>query len=372
MPYQNTLYCRSIFLAMRPNRNMSRHSPVAHGGVYSIKGISEDILDFSSNINPLGLMPKVRKEIRKNLDLLQIYPDSESRLLRRTLESYTGIPSPQIVVGNGATEIVYNFCSAFLSSSTPVLIPAPTFGEYEAAAKLAGARTLFFKTMNLEDDLAAFLSKLPKNGCVFVCNPNNPTGTMVSKNGLKIIVQEAKRRNTLVFVDECFIELVPDRDESVMHLVRKHENLFILRSLTKSFALAGMRLGYGLGSNPVVSILNKTKIPWNVSGLAQNAARIALSDLSYLEKARKLIGSEAEFLRREISKLDGFECHGTSTNFVLIKTTADSTLLQKRLLKKSILVRDCKSFRGLDGSFIRVAVKKRRENKKLIEALAAP
>ena len=357
---------------MQPNRNTAMHRAVAHGGIFSVPGVPEDVLDFSSNINPLGLMPKVREVIRKNLHLLHIYPDSESRLLRKTLESYTGMPSSRIVIGNGATEIIYNFCRAFLSSSTPVLIPSPAFGEYEAAARLAGARTSFFKTMDLEDNLAAFSSELPKDGCAFVCNPNNPTGTLVSKKSLKKMVQKAEEKNTLVFVDECFIELVPGRDESVMPLAKRHENLVILRSFTKSFALAGMRLGYAVSSKPVASILNKAKIPWNVSGLAQKAAQVALSEQSYLEKARRVISSEARFLRREISRLDGFECCETATNFVLIKTDTDSTLLQKKLLKKNILVRDCKSFRGLDGSFVRVAIKTRRENKKLIEALSAP
>lgn len=362
---------------MRPNPNISGHSPVAHGGLFSVPGLSGDddyngdVLDFSSNINPAGLMPRVRRAIQKNLDLFQVYPDSESRSLRKSLESYTGIPSSQIVIGNGATEIIYNFCRAFLSGSTPVLIPAPMFGEYEAAAKLAGAEPSFFKTMDLENDLAALLCGIPKDGCVFVCNPNNPTGALASRKSLKAVIGKAKKNNTLVFVDECFIELVPDGGESVMPLVKKHENLFVLRSFTKSFALAGMRLGYGIGSRQVVSVLSKTKVPWNVSGIAQKAASAALSDPSYLKRARKVIGSETKFLKKRISRLDGLECRDTAANFILVRTGIDSTLLQKKLFKRNILVRDCKSFRGLDGSFIRVAVKTRKENKKLVEALEA-
>lgn len=356
---------------MRPNKNVSRHSCVQHGGIFSVPRVPKDVLDFSSNINPLGLLPKVRKTVRQSHDILQRYPDSESRLLREALGAHVGVLPSCIIVGNGATEIIYNFCNAFLSEQTDVLIPAPTFGEYEAAAKLAGARPSFFKTMNLNENLAGFLSRLPRNGCAFVCNPNNPTGELLSKKSLQNILRAAKDNNTSVFVDECFIELVPGRDESVVSLCGRYKNLFILRSLTKSFAFAGMRLGYGIGPKQIISILNKIKIPWNVSGLAQKTAPVALSEHSYLERANRVIASETKFLKTEISRLEGFECCDTATNFMLIKTSIDSTILQKRLLKNKILIRDCKSFRGLDGSYIRVAVRTRRDNKRLVEVLAS-
>ena len=355
---------------MKPNYRASRHNPAAHGGVFSVPDAPKGVLDFSSSINPLGLQPQVKAAIRENLGLLQVYPDSESRLLRESLESYAGVHASQIVVGNGATEIIYNFCRAYLSRTTRVLIPAPTFGEYETAAKLAGARITPFNTMNLKRDLPEFLSMIPRNGCVFLCNPNNPTGTILPKKDVKKIILESEKNDTLVFADECFIELVPGGDRSIIRLVKFHENLTVLRSFTKSFAFAGMRLGYCASSKQAASILNKIKIPWNVSGMAQKAACAALDNLSYLEKARALIGREAGFLNRSISKLAGFECHGTVTNFILVKTEEDSTTVQKRLLEKKILVRDCKSFRGLEGNHIRIAVRGRRENKKLIEALA--
>ncbi len=261
---------------MRINPNISTHKQISHGGPFSITRPSPDILDFSSNINPMGTSVIVRKTIKNQLDAIQIYPDSESTQLRKNLQRYTKIPSSQIVVGNGATEIIYNFCQAFLSNKTPVLIPIPTFGEYESAAKLSGAKISFFKTMNLEKDVDDFISKLPNNGCIFICNPNNPTGNLISKKTLQKIIISANKKKTLVFIDECFIELVPDHDESIIKFIKKYNNLFILRSLTKSFALAGLRIGYGIGSKQMISVLNKIKIPWNVSGLAQQSASAAL------------------------------------------------------------------------------------------------
>lgn len=354
---------------MKLGSNIKSHIPVPHGGLYSISNPRDDILDFSSNVNPLGPSPNVIKIIKENLDSLAIYPDSESLILKKNIQKYTKIPISQIVIGNGATEIIYNFCKAFFSSKTHVLIPIPTFGEYEAAAKLAGAKVDFFKTMNLKKDLNNFISQLPKNGCVFICNPNNPTGFLLVKKELKKIIIAAKEKNTLVFLDECFIELVPEQDESIISLIKNHENLFILRSFTKSYGLAGIRIGYGLGSKKIISILNQIKIPWNVSGLAQQAASAAILTPKYLEKTKKLIKMESNFLKKKISTLKNFELYDSKTNFILIKSKIKSSIIQKKLLKNKILIRDCSSFRGLDDFHIRIAVKTRPENLKLIRGL---
>jgi len=226
----------------KPNKLIQGHNPVSHGGLYSIKNPDSKIIDFSSNVNPLGPPPGVKKYLKKNINTLEVYPDSESTKLRKNLSWYTKVPANKIVVGNGATEIIYNFCHAFLNKKTPVLIPVPTFGEYEAAAKLSGCKVSFFKTMNLSENLDLFLKKIPKNGCIFLCNPNNPTGLLLSRKTMLKILQNAKKKSTFVFVDECFIEL-SDHKQSLVNDLKKYENLFVLRSLTKSFGLAGLRIG---------------------------------------------------------------------------------------------------------------------------------
>ena len=355
--------------SVKLDSTISSHKPATHGGLYSISNPTLDILDFSSNINPLGPSPKVLKTIKNQLKTLQIYPDSDSFTLRKSLQKYTKIPWSQIVVGNGATEIIYNFCKSFVSKKTPILIPIPTFGEYEVAAKLAGGKVEFFKTMDLKKDVNNFISKIPSNGCIFICNPNNPTGNLISKIYLKKIVLAANKKNTLVFLDECFIELVPNYNESIIALIKNFDNLFILRSLTKSYGLAGIRIGYGIGTKKMISILNKIKIPWNVSGLAQHAGIAAITTPNYLDKAKKIIQIESNYLKKNISKLDNFYCHDSVTNFILIKSKLRSSNLQKKLLKKKILIRDCSNFRGLNNYYIRVAVKTRKENQKLLYAL---
>ncbi len=341
---------------------------VAHGGIYS-SGLAYDpkILDFSSNVNPLGIPRSVRRSAGKNTDLFSIYPDSDSNALRKRLERYTGIPSRQITVGNGATEIIYNFCRAFLQGKK-VLIPAPTFGEYESAAKLEGAKISYFETMDLDRDIEELSRAIPGKQCVFVCNPNNPTGLLVKRKNMVRILEASRKNSALVFVDECFIEL-SDPSQSVAAELRRFDNLFVLRSLTKSFGLAGLRVGYGLGSRAMVDVLNRLKIPWNVSGIAQSAAVAALSEPSHLEKTRNLIARERAFLRDSISRIGGFQCLDSDANFMLVRSDLPARLLRKKLLGKKILVRDCSSFRGLGGRFVRIAVRTRRENRRLVEEM---
>jgi len=363
-------YHEGVRLGVEPH--IANHKTVAHGGIYSA-GLEFDpkILDFSSNVNPLGFPPAVRNDLKKSSDLFSVYPDSDSTKLRDHLEKYTGISKSQIIVGNGATEIIYNFSKAFLNKRN-VSIPIPTFGEYESAAKLNGARVSYFNTMNLNQDIDNFLKTISKNHCIFVCNPNNPTGVLTSQKNMLKILDLSHDKSALVFVDECFIELASNPKESIVSKLHEFANLFILRSMTKSYGLAGLRIGYGLGNKKMVEILNKIKIPWNVSGIAQNIAIRALSSRSHLEKTRKLIEKERTFLNRSISKINGFRCYDSGANFILIKSKISSKQLQKKLLKKNILIRDCSSFRGLDSKFIRIAVRTHSENQRLVKEFGKP
>ena len=346
------------------------HNPVVHGGRFSIVDSDPDIVDFSSNIGPAGMPESVKKMLKKRLDQMTVYPDLHSSALSSSLKKFIGLPKSNLVVGNGAIEIIYNFCRAFLSKKS-ILIPVPTFGEYETAAKLSDCKISFFKTMNLSKNLDSFISQIPKNGCIFICNPNNPTGTILSKKQLTKIISIAKQQSCIVFVDECFIELVPQSNQSVINLIKKYDNLFVLRSLTKSFGLAGIRIGYAVASKQFIDILQKLKIPWSVNVLAQEAGLIAIKNKPHLSKSKIIIKKEFNYLKNEISKIKGLECYDSSTNFILIKTKQDSTKLQKKLLKHKILIRNCKNFHGLNNHYIRIAIKPHKDNLKLIRALRA-
>ena len=349
--------------------SIRRHSPVIHGGKIPLKNSDHKIIDFSSNITPLGIPNSVKSIIKKNLNNVQFYPDPNSENVISSLEKYTRLSKSNIIVGNGAIEILYNFCYAFLSKTTKVLIHTPTFQEYETSVKLSNCKISYFKSLNLSVNIDSFILQIPKNGCVFLCNPNNPTGELLSKKELWSIIIKAKKLKTLVFIDECFIELVPDSDESVISYVKKYDNLFILRSLTKSFGLPGIRIGYACGSKDIIKILQKIKIPWSVNSLAQDAANAAIKNKSHIKKSNLIIKKELNYLNNKISTIDGFEYISSSTNFILIKTKYNSTKLQIKLLKDKILIRDCKNFRGLNNHYIRIAVKSHKDNIKLVIAL---
>ena len=349
--------------------SIRRHSPVIHGGKIPSKNSDQKIIDFSSNITPLGIPSSVKSIIKKNFDKIGFYPDPNSEQITLNLEKYTHLPKSNIIVGNGAIEILYNFCYAFLSKTTKVLIHIPTSQEYETAVKLNDCKISYFKSINLSKDLDSFILQIPKNGCIFLCNPNNPTGELLTKKELLSIIIKAKKLKTLVFIDECFIELVPDYDESVISYVKKYDNLFILRSLTKSFGLPGIRIGYACGSKEIIKILQKIKIPWSVNSIAQDAANEVIKNKSHITKSNFIIKKELKYLNKLISSIDGFECIPSSTNFILIKTKYNSTYLQKKLLKNKILIRDCKNFRGLNEHYFRIAVKSHRDNVKLVAAL---
>ena len=352
-----------------PNKSVQSHIPASHGGKYGTKNPDPKVIDFSSNVNPLGCHPGVKRYLKKQLDAVSEYPDPNSTKLRANLAWFTGVSKKQIVVGNGATEIIYNFCKTFLNKKTHVLIPIPTFSEYEISAKLCECKISFFKTMDLSKNLQKFIMKIPRKGCVFVCNPNNPTGVLMQKNEMLKIISAAKKKSAIVFVDETFIELVPENDESIIKHLKNFENLFILRSLTKSFGLAGIRIGYGLGSPQIIDPLQKIKIPWNVSNIAQLAASAAICYHPFLDKTCKLIKKEKRFISSNLAESKKLVCYDSSTNFLLVKTKIKSKLLQKKLLKQKILIRDCSTFRGLNQNYIRIAVKTRRENIKLLKAL---
>lgn len=346
-----------------------KHSPVVHGGKNSLKNLGKDVIDFSSNVNPLGCPDPILTQLKKNIKNVENYPDSLSSKFLSSLKKYTNLAESNLLVGNGAIEIIYNFCNCFLSKKTKILIPIPTFQEYESASFLNECKIEFFQTMNLANDIDSFILKIPKNGCVFICNPNNPTGELIPKKYMIKIIESARKNSTLVFVDECFIELTPKFNESVLDYVTKVDNLLVLRSLTKSFGIPGIRIGYAAGPSKIIQILNKIKIPWSVNSLAQDAGIIALKNKIFLSKSNKLIEQEYNFLRNKIDQLYGFQCFTSYTNFILIKSKYNSTNLQKKLLKNNILIRDCKNFRGLSNKFFRIAIKSHKENLKLVKAL---
>lgn len=359
--------------------NIRDLKPCIHGaevlGAARESGFSpQEILDFSSSVNPLGPSKKALDAAEKSLSQIAAYPDSNSNELRDELASHLGVSRGNLVVGNGSTELMYLFAESFIKPGETVVMPAPTFGEYEGAVRKTGIEPKFVKLgKNFQIDPQAFKLSMAGAKLVFLCNPNNPTGMLIPPETLQDIVETALTQDTLVFLDEDFLEFVDDRKIlSMIGTIKKYPNLFILRSFTKIFGLTGLRVGYGIASQDIISVLLCAKIPWNVNCVAQAAALAALKDGQHLQVTREFIKKEKEWLSNELAKFKSFRIHPSDANFYFIDTRKSGLTaaeLRNRVLAQGILIRDCTSFKGLDEFYIRIAVKKHEENQKLIAAL---
>ncbi|MCS4540870.1 MAG: histidinol-phosphate transaminase [Euryarchaeota archaeon] len=349
--------------------------PCVHGGEMQElleKGFNYDkILDFSANTNPLGPSPKVINAIRKFANLIHFYPDSKSTELRKAISNHLDIDPASIIIGNGSSEIIWLITKAFLNHNDNTIIPIPTFGEYEVAVKALGGNPIFVHTN--ENCFSIDTDKIIQNfDCaklLFLCNPNDPTGKLISQKNLLELIKTSYQKNLIAVIDEAYIDFCP-RAFSSINLINKYPNIIVLRSLTKAYGLAGLRVGYAVANKEIIKFLNKVKLPWNVNFLAQIAAIEALKDKAHLKKTLKVIQEGKNFLISALTQFD-FKVYPSDANFFLIDVINNgfTPKLQKHLLKKGILIRDCSSFRGLNKNFIRISVRTKEENMKLMEAL---
>ena len=351
-----------------------------HGGnIYRLAeelGLPESkIIDFSASINPLGVSKRVGDKIKKGLKDLSHYPDPDTKELRGKIAQYHDIEPETLLCGNGSTELIYLIPRAFKPEK--VLIPSPTFSEYERACrttsyKLQVKSYKLKKENNFDINPDEFISSLVTHhsslpfDMAFLCNPNNPTGRLLKKNDVFEIAEAAKKLKCLLIVDEAFIDFHPE--ESVIKDTHDNPYLIVLRSMTKFYALTGLRVGYGVFPSYLINKLKEFKEPWTVNTLAQKAAIAAIRDNEYISKTLRLIKSEKDFLENGFRKI-GIEFFPSDANFYLLRfNNANEIILS--LLKKGILVRDCSNFAGLDGSYIRIAVKSREDNMQLLEELS--
>lgn len=368
---------------MKPIENLVKESirnlkPCVHGGeVLDAAAKSgfrrEDVLDFSSSVNPLGPSKKALEAAINAFKEIPSYPDSNSNELRQTIADYYKLTKDNVIVGNGSTELMYLFAETFMKKGDTAVIPAPTFGEYENAVRKTGEEIKFVKmNKNFNIDESDLKREMSGAKIVFLCNPNNPTSILIPNKTLTSIVEHALQQDSLVFLDEDFLEFVEnEKTLSMIHKIHDYPNLFILRSFTKIFALTGLRVGYGIASEEIVNAMLCAKIPWNVNCLAQAAAIAALKDEEHLKVTRMFIKKEKAQLAATLNEIKSFKVYPSAANFFFIdirKSGLTAAELKNKLLSHGILIRDCTSFRGLDEYYIRVAVKTRTENERLIEA----
>jgi histidinol-phosphate aminotransferase len=353
---------------------------LVHGGIdpdeLNLLGLdSGQVLDFSVNTNPFGPPPAVRDMVAQVP--VDNYPDPEARVLRQALAEHLDHSPSQILPGNGVAELIWLVALTFLRPQATVLILGPTYAEYARAAALMGAPVTTLLTRR-EDDFAFqpdrvldMLRRL-KPALVFLCNPNNPTGAFLERE--EIVFWARKFPSTLFVADEAYVGFVP---EGCLRLAvgvdfpnakrkRGLDNLLLLRSMTKDLGLAGLRLGYALGSEEVINWLARARPPWSVNSLAQAAGVEALRHPEYYQNCLRMLASAKAALLAGLSVM-GFKPVPSATPFFLMHV-GDGSAFRLKLLRKGILVRDGASF-GLP-EYVRLATRRPAENNRLLAALA--
>lgn len=341
-----------------------------HGGLDTLELrrlglVPEQVLDFSSNINPLGMSPLVREAALK-ADL-SAYPDRHCLKLREALAARLGVGIDNILVGNGSVQLIHLLSRALLSPGQPCLIFVPTFGEYEEAVSLAGGDAHYVWAEETDGfrwsiDAAIRAIKRIRPRLVFLCNPNNPTGAYLGHKEVRRI-RDALDVDALLVLDDSYSSLA-DRPWDAIPLLDLG-GVAILRSMTKEHALAGVRLGYMLAETSVISAAARLQPAWSVNAVAQAAGLAALRDDEHVEAARGVIKQSKAYLWHELNEL-GLTVNPSAANFLLVRV-GNGARVRSALLKRHIVVRDCTSF-GLPGH-IRIAVRRPEECRKLIQSL---
>ena len=356
-----------------------RLKPCVHGGevwdvaVETGRSVG-DFVDFSSSVNPLGPSPKALDALKDGFGRLTYYPDSNSTALREAISRRFGLGKGNVVVGNGSTELIYLFAEVFMDVGDRAVIVQPTFGEYERAVRKVGGRVKHVALgRGFEVDADVVKRGLRGAKAVFLCNPNNPTSLLVRRGELFEVLEAALSLGVLVFLDEDFIEFVDEEKQySLVGEVKRFPNLFVLRTFTKFYGLTGLRIGYGVASEEVLEVLCRAKMPWSVNCFGQAAALAALGDEKHARRTREVIRVERKFLMRELSEIAGVTVFPPDANYVFFDVRGSSftaAQVKEGMLQRGVLIRDCSSFWGLDEFYVRVAVRTRQENKRLVAAL---
>lgn len=329
--------------------------------------------DFSVNVNPLGISEKVKKAYIDSLNELVNYPDLECEALKKALAEQLNTQVGQLVCTNGASELIHVLCR-YLKPKKAMLI-APGFSGYEAALQAVKSKIEYFVLEEKEEFLLTEMKqkqliqkiKISKPELIFVTNPNNPNGGSIEINDLKEIVDICKRVGTFVCIDECFETLSNDTRSFIPELIH-YPNAMCLRAFTKSFAMPGVRLGYGVfGDEKVAKELLAYLPEWNVSVVAQNMGLAALFDTEYMEHAKTIIEKERIYLGEELKKL-GMKVYPTTANYILFFYDGQKDLYES-LKTEGILIRDCSDYKELKKGFYRICIKEHTHNQYLVDKL---
>jgi len=347
--------------------------PVHGGQGWKFPGVE----DFSHNLNPYGPPAELPRLVTEAMEQLVHYPDDTAAEFREAVAKLHNVQAQNVIAGAGSAELIRLYPEVFLSRKARVIIPRPTFSEYSHACRIQGANIMDAPLIEGEGfrlDLNAIREKLPLARALYICNPNNPTGTVEPKRRIMELVDECEAAGKLVFLDETLLDLVDGHDSlSCMSEVRGHSNLFIISSLTKSFAIPGLRVGYGVGSEEVVSMMDRARLSWNMGAIEQYVGTRLVSDhQDHVRRAAEMMSSERNRIKKAVDHIGLFsplpdQCFFFFTRVNDPKLTAKDIV--EHLLPRKVLVRDCSTFGRPFEKFVRFSVKTPEKNDLLISAM---
>jgi histidinol-phosphate aminotransferase len=323
-----------------------------------------EIVKLASNENPLGPSPNAIESMRRALGSAQLYPDGSGFYLCEALADRLGFARENIILGNGSNEIIEFLGHAFLKPGDEIITPKHAFIAYKLAAQLFGSRTVETATPRFEQDLDAIVAAIrPRTRIIFIANPNNPTGALVSQERIDAFIRQVPENIITVF-DEAYFEFLENPPDTLRY-VRDRRNVVVLRTFSKIHGLASLRIGYGIGSCELMEVLQKTRQPFNVNGIGQVGALAALTDIGHQRETKRVIDGGRDYLQKQFQglKLEFIPAHA---NFIMLNVGVGKAIFQK-LLAKKIIVRPLKNY-GLP-EWLRVSVGTMEENEKLIAAL---
>lgn len=335
-----------------------------------------DILNFASNVNPLGISQKALQAFNELPQIMATYPDRDYTSLRQHLSSFLSVDKEFITVGNGSTELI----SLLIELKKPknAVVIRPTYSEYERELALVGASIIPYYLQEKDDfklNVADFMSFLPDTTeMVILCNPNNPTSSALLDSSLEEMIAGCKKRGIFLLIDETYMEFAPKEIKSALPFVKAYDNFVVIRGISKFFSSPGLRFGYGITSNQVfLEHLKKFQNPWSLNHVAAFLGEKMLEDVDYIKETKDLIEKERRHINDALVKIANLKYYPSYGNFYLVKlekpgiTASDFFTLA---IKESLMIRDCSLMAGLKGEFIRFGILLPTHNQKLLDLLS--
>ncbi len=366
-----------IFLMFNPEKAARKELAALPKTVHGGQGWKlEEVEDYSHNLNPFGPPEDISELLAAAGSEVHHYPDDSCSELKEAISKVYGVKTDNITVGAGSSDIIRNFPNTFIDSGEIAVIPRPSFAEYAHQCRIAGV-TVRKMELSENNDLRLNPEDITRHvsgaKALYICNPNNPTGRIEPREKILSVVKECLEKDVMVFLDETLLELVPGQEDiSCVKYVDKYPNLVVAGSLTKSFAIPGIRIGFGFGSPETIAQMEKVRMTWNVGYAEQSIAKILIEErMDYVYRAAELMARESVTMNRELSDV-GFTQGKVSDSFFYFRPVSHlgvkASEINERMQKEGIILRDCASFGEPYDMYVRYSVKDCERNNRFIYA----